>query len=110
MKAHSSTCAKKHSYFLQWLEVPRAKRDGKYFNDFKEKDWIGYSDDGKKMYHLSKQRQETESENRDTKKFLKIGFIYKSFIIKHYMNLLDQLPKNGKHNHKLAIYILPASQ
>lgn len=48
MKAHSGMRAAKHSYFLQWLEVTRAKRDGKYFNDFKEKDWIGYSDEGGK--------------------------------------------------------------
>lgn len=48
MKVSSSTQAEKHSYFLQWLEETRAKKDGKYFNDFKEKDWIGYSDEGKK--------------------------------------------------------------
>lgn len=33
----------------------------------RKKDWIGYSDEGEKKYHLSKQSQETGSEDRDSK-------------------------------------------
>lgn len=97
MKAHSSMRAEKHSYFLQWLEVTRAKKDGKYFNDFKEKDWIGYSEEEKKfticLNRVRRQCLKTDSKNGINPQGLKIGFIYnplglnKLVCLKHYLYL-----------------------